>query len=402
MNSRTANAIIEAAASTAPASLGPRRTTNTHEFYRYPARFLPELARAIIAAFSAPGDVILDPFVGGGTTLVEARLSGRIAIGNDVNQLATFVSSVKSRIHARTTLAEVESWTDSMLGQINIGTSMTSDDDWVEKGYLRHFEGPELWRLRKFIALTKMTVKQIQTRHARDLVKCALLRTAQWALDMREFTPSISEFREALERNLRGMVTAAQDYARAVRRVERFTDTGSLRRTVVITGRAQELPLDPRVARYASPRLVLTSPPYPGVYINYHRWKLYGRKETPLPYWIAEKLDGKGLSYYTMRARVRNDLASYFRELGEAFSAIVSLCDAETTIAQVVGFSDRQRQLPRYLRTMQDAGLREVTFERCATGKDGRLWRHVPGRRWWAKGTIEDTAREVVLFHRLR
>ena len=49
----------------------------SHSFYRYPARFSPLFARAAIAAFTNPGDVVLDPFMGGGTTLVEAaRLDG--------------------------------------------------------------------------------------------------------------------------------------------------------------------------------------------------------------------------------------------------------------------------------------------------------------------------------------
>lgn len=39
----------------------------THNFYRYPARFSPALVRAAIRAFTKPGDLILDPFVGGGT-----------------------------------------------------------------------------------------------------------------------------------------------------------------------------------------------------------------------------------------------------------------------------------------------------------------------------------------------
>ncbi len=37
----------------------------THNFYRYSARFSPKFVREIIQVFSQPGDVILDPFVGG-------------------------------------------------------------------------------------------------------------------------------------------------------------------------------------------------------------------------------------------------------------------------------------------------------------------------------------------------
>lgn len=68
----------------------------THGFYRYPARFSPEFARSVIEAFSRPGDIILDPFVGGGTTVVEALASGRKVVGVDLNPLAVFTARIKS------------------------------------------------------------------------------------------------------------------------------------------------------------------------------------------------------------------------------------------------------------------------------------------------------------------
>ena len=68
----------------------------THTFYKYPARFSPEFARSAITTFTKPGDVILDPFMGSGTTLVEALASGRNAIGSDISSLAYFVAQVKT------------------------------------------------------------------------------------------------------------------------------------------------------------------------------------------------------------------------------------------------------------------------------------------------------------------
>ncbi len=44
----------------------------THGFYRYPARFSPQFARSAIEAFTEPLDTVLDPFMGGGTSAVEA------------------------------------------------------------------------------------------------------------------------------------------------------------------------------------------------------------------------------------------------------------------------------------------------------------------------------------------
>ena len=70
----------------------------THNFYRYPARFSPVFARAVIETFTKHGDVILDPHVGGGTTLVEALATGRHAIGIDISALAEFVATVKTMV----------------------------------------------------------------------------------------------------------------------------------------------------------------------------------------------------------------------------------------------------------------------------------------------------------------
>jgi len=54
----------------------------------YRACFKPALPRFFIERLSMPGDAIYDPFMGRGTTLVEAALMGRIPLGNDLNPLA--------------------------------------------------------------------------------------------------------------------------------------------------------------------------------------------------------------------------------------------------------------------------------------------------------------------------
>jgi len=51
----------------------------------YRGNFAPQIARNIIEMYSEKGDYILDPMVGGGTTLIEAKLLGRNALGIDIN-----------------------------------------------------------------------------------------------------------------------------------------------------------------------------------------------------------------------------------------------------------------------------------------------------------------------------
>lgn len=74
-----------------------RNTHPAHKIHRYPATFIPELANKLITTFSNPNDTVLDIFAGSGTTLLEARLLQRNAIGLEMNPLAILISQVKNK-----------------------------------------------------------------------------------------------------------------------------------------------------------------------------------------------------------------------------------------------------------------------------------------------------------------
>ena len=134
-----------------------------------------------------------------------------------------------------------------------------------------------------------------------------------WAMgtDMRKEIPPRWEFADKLASMGDDMVKAATLYRRQVRVADHAYYGNGWRRTTILQ---QGLPgLAARVAgRLPSPRLILTSPPYPGVYVNDHRWKVLGRRETPAPFWLADRRDGNGLSFYTMGARSTSSLDGYF------------------------------------------------------------------------------------------
>lgn len=58
----------------------------------YRGNFAPQIARNIIEMYSEAGERILDPMVGGGTTLIEAKSSGRHALGLDINPKAVEIT----------------------------------------------------------------------------------------------------------------------------------------------------------------------------------------------------------------------------------------------------------------------------------------------------------------------
>jgi len=81
-------------------------------------------------------------------------------------------------------------------------------------------------------------------------------------------------------------------------------------------------------------------------------------------------------------------------------SSVTAPADTRTIIVQMVGFSEPKWQLPLYLRTMEEVGLRERFLPSLGGMGDGRLWRRVPGRRWYSDQRGDtSSSREVVLLH---
>ena len=79
-----------------------------HALHPYPARFIPQIPRKAIKEWSEKGDVILDPFCGCGTTLLESVLLERPAIGVDNNDVAHLISQAKTTPYTHDDLRELQ------------------------------------------------------------------------------------------------------------------------------------------------------------------------------------------------------------------------------------------------------------------------------------------------------
>jgi hypothetical protein len=75
----------------------PRRDTgSTRAIYSYPAKFQAHVPAEIIRQFTREGDLVVDPYCGGGTTGLEALHLGRPSVGVDLSPFACLVARVKT------------------------------------------------------------------------------------------------------------------------------------------------------------------------------------------------------------------------------------------------------------------------------------------------------------------
>ncbi|MCC6444565.1 MAG: hypothetical protein IT210_14055 [Armatimonadetes bacterium] len=68
----------------------------SHNLHAFAAKFPPQLPRFFIEHLTAPGELVLDPMMGSGTTAIETILCGRKALGCDMDALAICISRVKT------------------------------------------------------------------------------------------------------------------------------------------------------------------------------------------------------------------------------------------------------------------------------------------------------------------
>jgi len=80
-----------------------------HPMCTYLGAFPAALAHALVARYSRPGDVVLDPFCGRGTVPLQACVERRIGVGGDANPLAALLTGAKvdppTRLEAEARLA---------------------------------------------------------------------------------------------------------------------------------------------------------------------------------------------------------------------------------------------------------------------------------------------------------
>ena len=170
------------------ADLTPKDTTYlTHSYHRYPAKFIPQLVRRIIKEYSNEGELIYDPFVGCGTTLLEALLIQRRALGVDINPVAYLITKAKTtciepqllKIHVSKFFAKLNSEKNKTHDKVIERVKESPNYDRV----ISWFDDDTTRDLSLILSLTE----DVQEKAVQDFLKCGfshiLKNCSRWNMD---------------------------------------------------------------------------------------------------------------------------------------------------------------------------------------------------------------------------
>src|SRR3954452_7143702 len=110
------------------------RTKHVHSLHPYLGKFVPQLVEVFLNRYFTPGACIYDPFVGSGTTLVEANVFGADAIGCDISAFNSLLRGVKA---TRYTLGTLEMGLRTVLKEAREAgpAAVEGASDWLRRWY---------------------------------------------------------------------------------------------------------------------------------------------------------------------------------------------------------------------------------------------------------------------------
>ena len=281
-----------------------------HDWYRFVLSFPPHLVRDYLDEFATKKDsVILDPFCGTGTTLVESKLRGFSSVGTEANSFAHFASNVKTdwEIDPDFLLSQSKEIAEIVLGElrrqgIDDETSFVGDIDKLSLRQLPDDENKLILTgsvsplpLHKVIVLLD-TLKQFQSKRVYQHQLLALSNALVFKISNLRFGPEV------------GVGKSKSDVpviASWLSEIEKMVN--DLRLVAGNTHANSQVKLaDARILDEVLPKnsidVVITSPPYP----NEKDYTRITRLESVVLGFINNKSDLRLLKKGLMRSNTRN------------------------------------------------------------------------------------------------
>lgn len=301
----------------------------THGFHAYPARSPPQLVRTMVAALSRPGDLVVDPFCGSGTTLVEAFAAGRRAFGCDVNGVAVRLARLKTARTSVPARAALVGAAERIARRGSVAARQHDVDSPDEApAELRAWFAPHVWRELDALGRAVDEVGDPE-RHSELLLVLSSLLT-KLSLKRAETSEERAPKRIAAGFAARLFAERTRELVAGLAALAAAAPAGTPQPLVALAD-ARAAPLRSGVAR-----LVVTSPPYLGTY-DYSEIHALRARLLSIPLAASQRREIGARSAANEAparaiARFRGDLAASLLEIGRLLApdgtAVIVLGDS--------------------------------------------------------------------------
>ena len=245
------------------------RTKHVHSLHPYLGKYIPQLVEAFLTRYFVPGQSVYDPFVGSGTTLVEANVFGADGIGCDISGFNCLLSRVKT---SRYSLGELELALRGALEETRRAASLPAQpvSPWLRTWYAE--------RALAELLSYRAAIERLEPQHA-DVARVVLSRAARSARLTTHFdldfprTPTTEPYHCFKHKRVCRPVDQAQKFLvrytnDTIKRLREFAEARTNRSVTVVHADARDVRLG------VTADGVITSPPYPGL-IDYHEQHRY-------------------------------------------------------------------------------------------------------------------------------
>lgn len=338
------------------------RTKHVHRLHPYLGKFVPQLVEIFLNRHFTKDSVILDPFAGSGTTLVETSTFGCASVGVDISAFNALLCRVKTaeynpfvvETNLRAVLTKLAAHVQAGRNQLTLGEALTPLDgdepEGISEWLATWFDPQTLSELLVYRALIR---KHPETA---DLMKIVMSRSARSARLVTHFVLDFPKEPQTEPYYCRKHSRTCQPTREAYKFLHRYTldsikrvkEYERLRKPVEVTVHHG----DSRVIEYGV-RFdgLITSPPYPGR-IDYHEQHRYAFELLQLPDLRAEEIGAakKGTSRSSVDAYV-SDMTGVFENARAHMSrnalAVIVIDDQRSLYDDILtnaGFSIQERR----------------------------------------------------------
>lgn len=367
---------------------GDGRLYSIHGLYGYPARFSPYFVQSALRAVAHPRSTVLDPFMGSGTTLLEALKLGHYPTGIDLSPVSNFIVERLVRGTSNRTLDKIGDAVSELLAAV------TAEHETLGVWPAEHtndLEFSELFRVLETFVTMALDLRG----ETAKLLQLIALSAGQWAIDGRREPVSVDKLIE----RIRLLGSTVPKLIAFWNQSLNETWGGRDWRSEVRLNKGDTSEELLRIASESSQKydLAISSPPYVGVHVLYAKWQLRGRKETHLPAFIVGA-SPKPESFLTMGTRKGGE-HEYFERMSRVAEGLSMVMKPGSVLVQLVGFSKSQTQLPQYIDLFESRGFLRILPPHY---DQSDLSREVPSRKWHANhmGDLDTKKEHLLVFGR--